>query len=197
MVACLALLPRLVGEWLVVNDPLQRAGAVVVFGGQVPFRAMEAAAIYHQGLAGEVWLTQGALHEEDYALERLGINRTAEHLLSKQVLEALGVPSPAIRILPERVENTAQEVRSVAGAARAAGVGRVILVTSKYHTRRVKILWRALTTGETAAAVRFARDDRSDIRHWWRHTGDAMAVSREIFGIANAWAGFPVKSERW
>jgi hypothetical protein len=36
-----------------------------------------------------------------------------------------------------------------------------------------------------------------DIRHWWRHTGDAMAVSREIFGIANAWAGFPVKSERW
>lgn len=197
MVACLALLPSLVGEWLVVNDPLQRAGAVVVFGGQVPFRAMEAAAIYHQGLASEVWLTQGALHEEDYALERLGIIRTAEHVLSKQVLEALRVPSSAIRILPEQVENTAQEVRSVAGAARAAGVGRVILVTSKYHTRRVKILWRALTTGETTAAVRFARDDPSDIRHWWHHTGDAMAVSREIFGIANAWAGFPVKSERW
>jgi uncharacterized SAM-binding protein YcdF (DUF218 family) len=195
--ACLALLPRLVGEWLVVNDPLQRADAVVVLGGQMPFRAMEAAAIYRQGLASEVWLTQGALHEEDYALERLGIGRTAEHLLSKEVLTRLGVPPQAIRILPERVENTAEELRSVAGAARAAGVSRVILVTSKYHTRRVKILWRALTPGETGAAVRFARDDPSDIRHWWRHTGDALAVSREIFGIANAWAGFPVKSERW
>lgn len=37
-----------------------------------------------------------------------------------------------------------------------------------------------------------ARPDR-----WWKNTGDAMAVSREFFGLLSAWAGFPIKSERW
>src|SRR5712692_382261 len=48
-----------VGGWLVVEDRLEPARAVVVLGGQVPFRAMEAARIYQRGLAPEVWLTRG------------------------------------------------------------------------------------------------------------------------------------------
>ena len=46
------------GSWVVVADPLVKADAIVVFGGQLPFRAMEAAAIYHEGWAPEVWVTQ-------------------------------------------------------------------------------------------------------------------------------------------
>ena len=47
-----------IGRWLVVEDPLERANAIVVLGGHVPFRAMEAAAIYGAGWAPEVWLSQ-------------------------------------------------------------------------------------------------------------------------------------------
>src|SRR5712692_7626054 len=61
-----------IGYWLMVEDPLQPARAVVVLGGQVPFRAIEAARIYQQGLAPEVWLTRGASSAEP-AFNRLGV----------------------------------------------------------------------------------------------------------------------------
>jgi uncharacterized SAM-binding protein YcdF (DUF218 family) len=185
------------GTWLVVQDPLQPARSVVVFGGQVPFRAMEAAGLYSQGWAKEVWLTQGEIFAEDIALGRMQIDRPPEHVYSQRVLERLGVPCDAIRVLPERNANTADEVRAVAREIKATGGGRVILVTSKYHTRRVKIIWRALAGGGPQAIVRYTPDDPFEPRRWWRNTADALSVSREWFGLFNVWAGFPVSSERW
>ena len=38
------------GAWLVVEDPLQPASVIVVLGGKVPFRAMEAAKLYKQAV---------------------------------------------------------------------------------------------------------------------------------------------------
>jgi uncharacterized SAM-binding protein YcdF (DUF218 family) len=185
------------GSWLLVADPLRPARAVVVFGGHVPFRAIEAAAVYKQAWAREVWLTQGGLDEEELALNRLGIAQTPEHLYSHQVLERLGVTRDAIRVLPGRNVNTADEVRTVARELKAARGDRVILITSKYHTRRVKAIWFALVGTYPEAIVRYTPDDPFDPARWWRSTADAMAVSREWFGLLNAWVGFPVKSERW
>src|SRR5436309_3112534 len=122
--AVLAFVPFAVtgaGTWLVVEDRLQPARSVVVLGGQLPFRAMEAAAVYGQGWAHEVWLTQGGVTAEDLALARIHIDKPAEHIYSQRVLEALGVPGAAIRVLPERNVNTADEMRAVAGALKAAG----------------------------------------------------------------------------
>jgi uncharacterized SAM-binding protein YcdF (DUF218 family) len=186
------------GTWLVVEDRLQPARSVVVLGGQVPFRAVEAAALYNQGWSREVWLTQGGVFAEDVALERLKIDRPPDHYYNEQVLERLGVPRDAIRVLPERNVNTADEVRAVARQLKAAGGGRVILVTSKYHTRRVKVIWRALVgSRHDKAMVRYTSDDPFQPRGWWRNTADALSVSREWFGLLNVWAGFPVSSERW
>ena len=61
-----------VGSWLVVEDPLARAAAIVVMGGHVPFRAMEAAALYNASWAPEVWLTRAASGpEESGTVERI------------------------------------------------------------------------------------------------------------------------------
>jgi uncharacterized SAM-binding protein YcdF (DUF218 family) len=202
--ACLAtllvlalLVFRTAGTSLIVADAVQPAKAVVVFGGHVPFRAMEAAKVYKQGWTREIWLTQGGFHVEDMALARLGLERTPDHHYSHQVLERLGVPDHAIRELPGRNVNTADEVRTVARELKAAGGDRVILITSKFHTRRVKVIWHTLVGARPEAIVRYTPDDPFEPERWWRNTGDAMAVSREWFGLFNAWAGFPVSSERW
>jgi uncharacterized SAM-binding protein YcdF (DUF218 family) len=188
---------RMAGTWLMVQDPLQPARSVVVFGGQVPFRAMAAAAVYRQGWTREVWVTQGAVNEEDLALEHLRIDRPPEHVYSLRVLERLGVPLDAVRVLPERNVNTADEIRTVARALKAVGGDRVILITSKYHTRRVKAVWSALVGSGPEAVVRYTPDDPFEPRRWWHNTADAQSVAREWFGLLNAWAGFPVNSRRW
>jgi len=185
------------GAWLIAEDPLQAAPVAVVFGGKVPFRAMEAARLYQHGAAREVWLTQGGLFSEDAVLAELGIERTPEYAYSRRVLERLGVPESAIRVLPGRNNNTAQEVRSIARELDRVGIDRVILVTSNYHTRRVKVLWRKLVGDRHQAIVRSSPDDTFEPHGWWCDAGDGITVVREWLGLVNAWSGFLIKSEHY
>jgi uncharacterized SAM-binding protein YcdF (DUF218 family) len=184
------------GSWLMVADPLRPARAIVVLAGQLPFRAMEAAAGYRQGLAPEVWLTRNGLTSEEVALARLGIERPGEYVHSKQVLERLGVPSSAIAVLGPRTLNTADEVRAIASQLDAVGGKRVIVVTSKPHTRRVRVLWQKLVGSRLEALVHYAHSDPFDPERWWRSTPDAIAVTRECFGLLNARLDFPIESQR-
>jgi uncharacterized SAM-binding protein YcdF (DUF218 family) len=190
-VLLLVFLFRSAGTALIVDDPLHKARAVVVLGGGVPFRAMEAADVYKQGYAPEVWLTRGDEERpEDQALDRIGVPHPTEYGLSAQVLERFGVPKSAIHILPGSTVNTAAEVRAIASALKPDD--RVIIVSSKAHTRRVRVIWRSLVGARPEAAVRYARADRANIDQWWQSTGTFMAVSREWAGILNATLGFPV-----
>ena len=196
---CLAAAPYIldsIGRWLVTEDPLRQARAIVVLGGQLPFRAMEGGTIYQSGWAPEVWLTRGGIYEEDLALARLGIAHTPEYEYSRQVLEHVGVPASAIRILDGPNFSTADEVRTIARQLQAAGGGRVILITSKFHSRRVRATWHRIVGRNPEAAVRYTNDDPSRPERWWTNTEDARAVAREVFGLLNLWAGFPLQSRR-
>jgi len=106
------------------------------------------------------------------------------------------VPAEAIHILEPPIVNTADEVRVAAlSLARAKG-DAVILVTTKVHTRRVRLLWRRLVPGQGRAIVRAASSDSFDPRHWWRTTSDALDVVREVLGVLNMWAGLPLRPAR-
>jgi len=183
------------GRWLVVADPIDKASAIVVHVGRMPFRAMEAATLYNQGWAPEVWVTQENRHEMEAALLRLAIQPPRDHEYSREVLLRSGVPLSAIRILDPPIQNTRQEVDLIAGELRKVGGDRVILVTSKPHTRRVRATWWARVGGSPEAIVRYTAEEGYDPAHWWHRTADALAVTREVFGLANVWAGFPLQPD--
>jgi uncharacterized SAM-binding protein YcdF (DUF218 family) len=184
------------GRWLVVADPLGPARAVVVLSGRVPFRAMEAAALYRDGLAPEVWLTNEVRTAEERALDHLGVPLVRREVYNREVLERLGVKREAIRLLDDRIWNTADEVRVIAAELRRAGGDRVIIVTSKVHSRRVRATWAALVGNSPRAVVRYPREEPYAGSHWWLNTRDALDVSREVFGLVNVWAAFPVQPDR-
>jgi hypothetical protein len=77
------------------------------------------------------------------------------------------------------------------GSSYSVGSGLDVRTVSlkEYRGRRVLLVPEAI--------VRYTPDDPFQPDRWWRNTADAMAVSREWFGLLNAWSGFPVKSERW
>jgi hypothetical protein len=105
-------------------------------------------------------------------------------------------PAAAIHLLPEGVQNTAQEVQLIGRELRQSGDSRMILVTSRPHTRRLRATWRALVGDTPQAVVRSAAEEPYAAARWWRTTPEALAVSREVFGLMNVWAGFPVRSGR-
>jgi uncharacterized SAM-binding protein YcdF (DUF218 family) len=179
-----------VGRWLVVEDPLVKARAIVVLSGAMPSRAIEAAKLYREEYAPEVWLTHST--EPGQTLEEMGIPFAGEDHYNARILIHEGVPPEAIHVLEPSIVNTADEIR-VIGAALAPGKGQaVILVTTKAHTRRVRLLWRRLAPSQGQPIVRAAAGDSFDPRHWWRTTSDALDVVREVLGLLNAWAGLPL-----
>ena len=185
------------GVWLQVSDPLQPSDAIVVLGGSVPFRAVKGADLYKHRLAPEVWLTMGNRTASEAALEQRGIRPMLEYAYSQLVLERLGVPATAIRVIPGRNNNTATEMKTIAAFAQQRHAARLILVTSSYHSRRVRSLWHKLTGNTPPAIVQYTENEPFNAGRWWADTADVWRVSREWFGLVNAWLGFPVTSEHW
>lgn len=183
-----------VGRWLVVEDPMGKARAIAVLSGRMPLRTLEAAKLYRQGYAPEVWLTRTS--EPGESLKAMGISFEGEEIYSARVLIHEGVPAEAIHVLETPIVNTADEMRVISKALEREKDHSIILVTSKPHTRRVRLLWRRLAPQECRAIVRAAAVDPFDPRHWWRNTGDALDVVREVLGIMNAWAGLPLTRTR-
>ncbi|SRR5713101_5284899 len=179
-----------VGRWLVVEDSLVKAKAIVVLSGAMPLRAVEAAKLYGEGYAPEIWLTHST--EPGETLEEMGIPFSGEDHYNVLVLIHEGVPPEAIHVLEPPIVNTVDEIKVIAPALVRGKDGVVILVTSKAHTRRVRLLWRRLAPHQGRAIVRAASGDPFDPRHWWRNTSDALDVVREVLGLLNAWAGLPL-----
>lgn len=181
------------GQWIVIEDPLQPARAIVALTPQVPYRAMEAAALYHQHLAPEIWVTRPDGSNDKIAFRRLRMQPTTEEITNVEVLEHLGVPAGSIRILDHPVRNTDEEVRLIADELGRVQGDQVIIVTSKYHTRRVKAIWRAVVGTKPKAIVRYAYEDPYNPARCWRNTQDALHAVQENLGLLNVWAGFPLQ----
>jgi uncharacterized SAM-binding protein YcdF (DUF218 family) len=190
---CLGIVAFLrVGKWLVREDSLEKCTAIVVLSGGMPDRALQAAEIYREGYAPEVWVTQPTQPKQ--VMSTLGIPFDGEEEYSKRVLIHRGVPENAIRILTPAIVNTADEMRVLAETLQNRNSSTVIVVTSKAHTRRVQALWNRMESGRGRVIVRATTADSFDPSHWWRSTHDALDVVRETLGLLNVWAGLPLKS---
>src|SRR5713101_2377989 len=124
-----------VGRWLVVEDPLVKATAIVVLSGAMPLRAVEAAKLYGEGYAPEIWLTHST--EPGETLEEMGIPFSGEDHYNVLVLIHEGVPPEAIHVLEPPIVNTVDEIKVIAPALARERGGAVLFVTTKAHMRRV------------------------------------------------------------
>jgi len=166
MVAAVAA-PRL-GAWLVVTDPLQKADAIFVLGGTMFERPLEAVDLYHEGWAPRLLLMRQIADAGESELHRRGIPFQREIDIQVDVLTRLGVPREAIQILGEQ-NSTKDEADALRDLVVTNGWTRVIIVTSKQHTRRAGLVMdrRLATTGATAI-MRSSRYDQADVATWWR-----------------------------
>jgi len=182
------------GRWLLVEDPLAKTRAIVVLSGAMPLRAVEAAKLYREGYAPEIWLTHST--EPGETLEKMDISFFGEDHYNKLVLIHEGVPAEAIHVLDPPIVNTADEITAAAAALKPGNNATLILVTTKAHTRRVRLLWQKLAPGRVRSLVRAASADPFDPRHWWRTSSGALDVVREFLGLLNTWAGLPLHPAR-
>jgi len=182
---------RGVASVLITEDPPRKAAAIVVLRGQVPFRELEAAKYYRAGFASIVILVPSKPREQAQELERLGVKVTQDWEYGREVLLKQGVPESAIVIAKGDGEGTLEELRAAYNMLPNKDA-LVILVTSKYHTRRTRLTWHYVTGGRSQAIVRAAAGDPFDPERWWQERRFVLSVVREYLGLVNYYAGFPV-----
>jgi uncharacterized SAM-binding protein YcdF (DUF218 family) len=168
------------GRFLQHDDPLQKADAILMLGGARAERCLEAYELYKAGYAPVVVLSPGRIEQAEVLLRDRGIRLPLEVDLQRDLLRQLGVPNERILTFPVSVDNTAEEAEALHDLARARGWRRVIVVTSKYHTRRSRFGFRREFAGSgTEIIVRSSRFDPSDPAHWWRARPDVRFVLEE------------------
>ena len=161
------------GVFLVHEDPLQQADAIFVLAGSQMDRPLEAVTLYRTGAAPIIVITKDGRDMGAKLIEKQGVHFPFAAELQRDVLVKLGVPSDAI-LVPARIhDNTAQEAETLHDLAVRRGWKRVIVVTSKYHTRRAGFaMRRELSRVNVDVVIRASRYDAADPARWWRHRDD-------------------------
>ena len=169
------------GRYLVREDPLTHADAIFVLEGAHAERWMEAVDLYNAGYAPAIALSPGRTEEAELILRARGVHYPSSQSLARDALAQMGV-NPSAIVLPEgSVDNTAEEAELLRGLAAARGWRSVMVITSKYHSRRAGFAFRRelRDTGVTIT-VRSTRYDVSDPAHWWRYRAEIRYVLSEL-----------------
>ncbi len=192
-VAAVLVLVASAGRWLVVRDPLPaHADAIVIMAGGIGDRALEAADLYRAGVAPKVIVTRERVDGGTLRLRARGVRLPESHDLLRRALETLGVPAGAIVDLRRRNRSTESEARTIARWACAHHVRTLVVVTSRAHSRRARmIVARALGPG-VQLSMQPSRHDTFAAARWWRVRHAAKTVLSEYQKLANHWLG-----ERW
>src|ERR1019366_2840632 len=105
------------------------ADAIVILSGHLPDRALEAAQLYRDGYAPQVWISPPTSPVDE--LKAMNIYFLGEDFYNEKVLLAWGVPMDAIQILPHPIANTEEEVRQISETMRRDNLHSAIIITSK------------------------------------------------------------------
>jgi uncharacterized SAM-binding protein YcdF (DUF218 family) len=168
------------GRYLVVETPLQPADAIVVLAGPRVERWLEGVELYREKVAPRILLSSGRIEAAESALRARDIKFPREVDLIKDAMVQLHVPADRIETFPDGVDNTAAEASVTHGIASQRGWRRLIVVTSKYHTRRSLYAFEREFRGSgVQIQVHATRFDTARPDAWWKHRADFRYVISE------------------
>jgi len=179
---------RKAGTWLVRNDGVVQADAMIVLMGSMTERAVHAADLYRENVAGKIWVVEAAM-DNDRLLERRGIRALSSSQRARFNLIALEIPEDSILILPGEATSTKMEAQITRDyLLKHAGNDTLVLVTSSYHTQRSYMLFHAALKSMDEPIVLYCSPSsysKFDAEKWWTHKQDIEHVMMEYLKLAN------------
>ena len=177
---------RGMGALLVHEDPLVPVDVIVVSHADVVESALEAAALYREGLGRRVVVAEWRREEFQPQLDAIGVVVPESHELARTILEHSGVPAEAIRTLPGAVDGTNAEITVLVGFANREKPESLLYVTSRSHTARAA--WRLRREARaTHTRVRAPRTDDFHVDSWWYRRGSTREVMTEYLRSLNSY----------
>jgi uncharacterized SAM-binding protein YcdF (DUF218 family) len=187
LAVCFRPILTVAGRWLVVSDAPSRSDAIVVLntGVEIYPRLIQAAELYNAGYADKIIINGNRKTDVLRDLEKQGFQGCCEwYENSTRILVLLGVlRENIIPVSAEDAYDTVSEAEIVGKAITEAGIARVILATSKSHTRRARFIWKKMYGNQLVVSTVAAASDIYNPHSWWRE-GKQI---RWVLGEYGAW----------
>ena len=162
---------RCMGEFLIYDDPSGKSDAAVVLNTDLEYypRLIEASAIYKQGLARKIIINGNRKTDSLRNIEAMGFEKCCAWYEDRMsILELLGVPRyDVLAVSAEDAYDTVTEAEAVGSEVVKQGYKNIILITSKFHTRRAAHIWKDLYRDELKVTSVSAKTDPFDPASWW------------------------------
>lgn len=184
----LPVLPRI----LQVEDQVTKADYILPLAGEW-HRFLRAAELFKAGNAPRVLLSNAKDPPPSRfrtVLEDMGIEIPTRSTLRRRILIHLGVPEESLVPFGNGHISTAEEAEALRDhfAANPESAPKlIILVTSPYHTRRARLIFRD-TLPDIEFIVTSPPEGRLD-EHWWRDRTSAIRAVLETFKFAHYLVG--------
>ena len=165
---------RFAAESWIIEDPLEKADVIIVLSDDNFYadRATRAAELFREGKASFVVASGRRLRPS------AGIAELMEHDLVER-----GVPKDKILRVAQGGDSTREEAEALAKLAKTKKWHKAIVVTSNYHTRRARYIFRHVFPQDIEIRVAGARDGDFDPENWWEKPKSAKLFVREITGM--------------
>ena len=180
---------RGLGSFLVYEDPLENADGILILGGTMYDRQLEAVDLYNGGWAPRLFLLREVSEWGEVELMNRGIKYLSVVDAQVDVMERLGVPRDRITIL-DAANSTTHEADILRDLALREKFTTVIVVTSKQHTRRARLVMnRKVQEIGVKVVMRSSRYDRANVDRWWTERSTLRFTLFETQRLFGYWIG--------
>jgi uncharacterized SAM-binding protein YcdF (DUF218 family) len=168
---------RAAGGFWVVSDAPEPADAILILGDDdyEADRVARAAELY-QGRWAPLVVGSGR-YLRPYA--------SVAQFMQRDLTER-GVPSSAVVVFAHNAANTREEALALRRLAVERHWRHVLVVTSNYHTRRTRYIFRRVWPPAFEFRVIAANDLHYDPDHWWESRGSLKTFFYESLGLCVA-----------
>src|SRR2546426_12712041 len=165
---------RFAAETWIVEDPLEKADALIVLGDDNFYadRSTRGAQLFREGKA-PVIVASG---------RRLRPNAGVGELMEHDLIER-GVPRDKIVRFSHDGDSTLEEAQSLVRIVKERKWHSVIVVTSNFHTRRARYIFQRVFPQGVEVRVASARDGDFDPEHWWKERKSIKELTKEFAGM--------------
>jgi uncharacterized SAM-binding protein YcdF (DUF218 family) len=136
--------------------------------------------LYNQGYANLIIMARLAKQPGSNEFwKRVGNNFDGK-IFFQRAIEAMGVPESSFKLIGNGATSTFDEANIAKKFVKDNGVKSVLLVTSKWHSKRAYLTFRSvLKNDEIKIVVQPSRYDTFKPDTWWKNRNDAKLVFDE------------------
>jgi uncharacterized SAM-binding protein YcdF (DUF218 family) len=179
---------RNLGLWLVKDDELVDADAIIILMGTITDRVLQADDVYQKGYANRVIIVREDMGGYN-VLEERGVHIISSTLQGSNALSVLGIPSDSITILPGDATSTQMEAMMFKEyLANKPGIDTLLLVSSAPHTCRASMIFKAVfRKAKMPVHIICCPSAYTDFnaKNWWWYKEDFQEVLLEYMKITN------------